>query len=106
MSVTSHAPGHFFPSPHTFQTSVAPLAVYPPPGPDFEFNYGMVQHTSPASLFATDLSASGGRDDEEDDAKADKDEEEDDDENDAVVQRNPRRNHYPLRCVTGGHRRH
>ncbi|KAK8704696.1 hypothetical protein V6N13_048313 [Hibiscus sabdariffa] len=42
MSAPSHAPGQFFPSPHPFQTSVAPLAVYPPQGPDFNFTYGMM----------------------------------------------------------------
>ncbi|KAK8686206.1 hypothetical protein V6N13_125233 [Hibiscus sabdariffa] len=40
-----HSLGQFFPSPHQFQTSVAPLAVYPPQGPDFGFTHGLVQHT-------------------------------------------------------------
>ncbi|KAK8702087.1 hypothetical protein V6N13_020457 [Hibiscus sabdariffa] len=70
MSATSHAPGQFFPSLHPFQTLVASLAVYPPPGLDFRFNYGMVQHTSPGSLFATSPSGSGGRDDDEDEDDA------------------------------------
>ncbi|KAK8613954.1 hypothetical protein V6N13_122335 [Hibiscus sabdariffa] len=83
MSVTSHAPGQFFPPPHMFQTSVAPLAVYPPPGPNFSFNYGMVDHTPPASLFVTGPSGSGARDDDEDEDQdeADEDEEVRDDDN-------------------------
>ncbi|KAK8701770.1 hypothetical protein V6N13_020149 [Hibiscus sabdariffa] len=66
MSATSHAPNNFFSSPHTFQTSVTPLAVYPPPGPDFNFNYGMVEDTPPAFLFATGPSGSSGCDDDQD----------------------------------------
>ncbi|KAK8669838.1 hypothetical protein V6N13_104607 [Hibiscus sabdariffa] len=102
MSATSHAPGQFFPSPHPFQTSVAPLAVYPLLGLDFGFYYGMVQHTLPGSLFATGPSGSDGRDDDEneDDVEADEDEEEGDDDDDAAVRRNPRRNHRPPRCGT------
>ncbi|KAK8544837.1 hypothetical protein V6N13_003397 [Hibiscus sabdariffa] len=76
MSATSHAPGQLFPSPHMFQKSMAPVAVYPPPGPDFDFNYGMVEHTPPVSLFATGPSGSSARDDNEgeDDVEADEEE--------------------------------
>ncbi|KAK8681550.1 hypothetical protein V6N13_053952 [Hibiscus sabdariffa] len=90
MSANSHAPGQFFPSPHKFQTSVAPLAVYPPPGPDFGFNYGMFYHTSPTSLFATVLRKSGARDGDEyeDDAESD----EDDNDDAEAIRRDPRRN--------------
>ncbi|KAK8650537.1 hypothetical protein V6N13_140172 [Hibiscus sabdariffa] len=45
MTVPLHSPGQFFPSPHQFQTSVAPLTVYPLQGPDYSFTYGMVHHT-------------------------------------------------------------
>ncbi|KAK8705099.1 hypothetical protein V6N13_048707 [Hibiscus sabdariffa] len=70
----------FLSSPHTFQTSVAPLAVYPPPNPDIDFNYEMVEHTLPASLFAIGPSGSGGRGDDEDE-----------DDDDASVRRNPQK---------------
>ncbi|KAK8621751.1 hypothetical protein V6N13_081184 [Hibiscus sabdariffa] len=87
MSAPSHAPRKLFPSPYPFQKSVAPLAVFPPQGPDFCFTYGMVQNTPPGSLFASDPSGSGRRDDneDEDDAEAD----EDDDDDDTAVRRNP-----------------
>ncbi|KAK8553090.1 hypothetical protein V6N13_141692 [Hibiscus sabdariffa] len=85
MSAPLHSPGHFSPSPHQFQTSVAPLVVYPPQGLDSGFTYGMVQHTPPSSLFASGPSGSGHREEDEDDADAD----EDDDDDDAPVRRNP-----------------
>ncbi|KAK8676617.1 hypothetical protein V6N13_142191 [Hibiscus sabdariffa] len=81
----------------------ATLAVYPPHGPNFGFNYGIVQHTPPDSLFATGLSGISARDDDEDDVETDEDEEENDVE---VVRRNPRTNHRPPCCGTGGHRRY
>ncbi|KAK8577901.1 hypothetical protein V6N13_076577 [Hibiscus sabdariffa] len=66
--------------------SVAPLAVCPPPGLDFDFNYGMVEHTPPGSLFATGPSGSGAHDEDEDedDAEVDEDKEEEEDDAEAV----------------------
>ncbi|KAK8708715.1 hypothetical protein V6N13_059752 [Hibiscus sabdariffa] len=95
-----HSPRHFFPPLHQLHTSVTPLSVYPPQGPDFGSNYGMVQHTPPGSLFASGPSGSSHH--------VANDEYDDDD--DALVRRNPRRNprrnrHAPG-CGTGGHRRH
>ncbi|KAK8658363.1 hypothetical protein V6N13_036571 [Hibiscus sabdariffa] len=104
MSGPSNDPRQFYPSAPMFQTLVPPLAVYPSSGPDFGFNYGMVQHTPPSSLFTTGPSGSGARDDEEDedDAKAG----EEDEDNAKIVQRNPPRNCRPPHCGTGGHKRH
>ncbi|KAK8701554.1 hypothetical protein V6N13_019941 [Hibiscus sabdariffa] len=104
MTTPLHSPGQFFHSPHQFQTSVAPLAVYPPQGPDFGLTYGMVQQTPLGSLFASGPSGSDHQ--EEDENEADTDEDEDDDDDDAPVRRNPRRNRRPPPCGTGGHRRH
>ncbi|KAK8595320.1 hypothetical protein V6N13_016695 [Hibiscus sabdariffa] len=97
MSAPLHSPGHFFPSPHQFQTSVAPLAVYPPQGPVLGFTYGMVQHTPPGSLFESDPSETGHHEEHEDEMETD----EDDDDKDALVQKNPRRNRRPPPCGTG-----
>ncbi|KAK8669913.1 hypothetical protein V6N13_104681 [Hibiscus sabdariffa] len=90
---------------HGSRSTSASTAMYPPPGPDFGFNYGMVQHTSPGSLFATDLSGSGAHDEnkDEDDAEVDEDKDED---NAEAVRRNLPRNCHPSRYGTGGHRRH
>ncbi|KAK8686488.1 hypothetical protein V6N13_125513 [Hibiscus sabdariffa] len=89
-----HSPGHFFPPPHQLHTSVAPSQR-----PDFGSSYGMVQHTPPASLFATRSSGSGHH--AADDEDADETE-----EDDALVRRNPRRNRRAPGYGTGGHRRH
>ncbi|KAK8683953.1 hypothetical protein V6N13_039994 [Hibiscus sabdariffa] len=87
MSAPLHSPGQFSPSPHQFQTSVPPLALYPLQGPNFRFTYGMVQHTPPGSLFASGPSESGHHNEDDDDADADEDE----DDDYAHVPRNPRK---------------
>ncbi|KAK8694161.1 hypothetical protein V6N13_071717 [Hibiscus sabdariffa] len=92
------APYTPMPPPHQMHTSVAPLSMYPPQHPDFGSSYGMVHHTPPGSLFATRPSGSGHH--------ADDESEEDDDEADALVRRNPPKNHRAQDCGTGGHRRH
>ncbi|KAK8605160.1 hypothetical protein V6N13_082613 [Hibiscus sabdariffa] len=97
MNGPSNAPRQFYPSAPMFQTSMPPLEVYPPPGLDFDFNYGMVQHTPPGSLFSIGPSGSGARDDNEDEDDAEADEEEDDAE---AVRRNSRRNRRTPRCGT------
>ncbi|KAK8665024.1 hypothetical protein V6N13_005202 [Hibiscus sabdariffa] len=103
MTAPLHSPRNFFHPPHQLHTTMAPLSVYPPQGPDFGSSYGMVQHTPPGSLFATGSSGSGHHaDDDEDDDEI----EEEDDDDDALVRRNPRRNHCAPGCGTGGHRRH
>ncbi|KAK8613925.1 hypothetical protein V6N13_122308 [Hibiscus sabdariffa] len=67
-------------------TSVAPLSVYPRQHPNFGSSYGMVHHTPPGSLFATEPSGSGHHADDDEDAD---ESEEDDDEAGALVRRNP-----------------
>ncbi|KAK8683952.1 hypothetical protein V6N13_039993 [Hibiscus sabdariffa] len=62
---------------HRFQTSVAPLALYPPQGPNFGFTYGMVQHTPPSSLFDSGPGGSDYHDEDEDDVGAFEDENDD-----------------------------
>ncbi|KAK8694502.1 hypothetical protein V6N13_072051 [Hibiscus sabdariffa] len=78
--------GQFYPSAPMFQTSVPPLAVYPPPSPDFSFNYGMVQHIVPSGTSPCD------NDEDEEEAE--------------TVRKNPRRNCHPPHCGIGGHRTH
>ncbi|KAK8690147.1 hypothetical protein V6N13_088848 [Hibiscus sabdariffa] len=97
MSAPLHSLEQFFPSPHQFQTSVAPLVVYPPQGHNFGFTYRMVQHTPRGSIFASGTSGSGRHEEDEDDIDVD----EDDDDDDAPVRRNHRRNHRPPPCGTG-----
>ncbi|KAK8685719.1 hypothetical protein V6N13_124756 [Hibiscus sabdariffa] len=90
MSAPSNAPGQFYPSTPMFHTFVPPLAVYSSPGPDFDFNYGMVQHTPPGSLFAIGSSGSNAHDDDEDKDDAEADEGKEEEEEDAEgIQRNP-----------------
>ncbi|KAK8696505.1 hypothetical protein V6N13_001639 [Hibiscus sabdariffa] len=68
-----------------FQTSVSPLAMYPPPGSDFDFNYGIVQHTSSISLFATGPSGNVTCDYDEDEDKEDDAADDDEDDGAGVV---------------------